>query len=83
MSGFGKHYIMVGAQATVFAKWGLSAFALANISDRSLMLLPSVEYQVHDNISAELMLQAGIGDQGQSEYGAVYPGVLLKVTGYF
>ncbi|MBN1307722.1 MAG: hypothetical protein JXA18_07390 [Chitinispirillaceae bacterium] len=83
MSGFGRNYLLYGMRKTLFDRFTISAFALGNMNDRSVMFLPALEYVVSDNISVEIGGQIGIGDKQETEYGSVYNSILLKCTGYF
>ncbi len=83
MAGFARHYLFGGLSHTFGNYTNASLFALGNLVDASVMLLPSVSYDVSDNITAELGAQIGIGDKKKSEYGGMFPNLLLTVTGYF
>ncbi len=83
MPGFARHYLFAGLRYDAPGGISFSAFALGNTVDRSVMLLPSVEYGLTDDINIELGAQVGTGDPDKSEYGSVLPNLYLKVTGFF
>ncbi|KMQ50455.1 hypothetical protein CHISP_2573 [Chitinispirillum alkaliphilum] len=83
MAGFARHYLFGGFTYDINTKYFLSAFALGNLVDGSVMLLPSIGYDMSDNITVELGAQIGVGDKETSEYGGMFPNLLLTVTGYF
>ncbi len=83
MAGLGQHYAMLGATKDLFEDFMLELFALGNLSDRSFLILPSLEYAFHDNIALKVGGQLSIGDREKSEYGALYHSGYLKVTGWF
>ncbi len=83
MSGLARHYLFAGLRYAAVDRFTFSAFTLSNLVDHSVMLIPSVEYSLSDNISLELGAQIGVGDKEKSEYGGVTPNIYLKTTGYF
>jgi len=83
MAGLGRHYLFAGLKYQINGRYELSAFALGNLSDHSVMLLPSLGYSPTDNITLEVGTQIGIGSRTESEYGGVYPSAALSVTGFF
>lgn len=83
MSGLARHYLFAGLSLDAVERFNFSAFTLSNLVDRSVMLIPSVEYSLSDNICLELGTQIGVGDKEKSEYGGVFPIIYLKTTGYF
>ena len=82
MSGLAKHYVMAGAMADI-ERINLTGFVLVNLVDASMMLLPSIGFNVNDNLVAELKTQITVGDKTDSEYGSFFSNIGLKVTGYF
>lgn len=83
MAGLAQHYLIGGLRYNVANQYDITLFTLMNITDRSVMLLPSLNYSPNDNISMELGAQIGLGNKKESEYGGLYPNVSLTVTGYF
>lgn len=83
MSGFAQNYVLGGLRKDFLDHFVFAFFALGNLNDLSAMLLPELEYNVHDNISLKLSGQIGIGDEEKSEYGGIYSSIILKVTGFF
>ncbi len=83
MSGMGQNYLMFGITKDMFDHYILSLFALGNLNDQSVILLPSLEYSFHDNISLKLSSQIGLGDDKKTEYGGMHSSMILTVTGYF
>jgi hypothetical protein len=83
MAGMGQHYGFAGITKDVFRYWVISGYALGNISDHSVMLLPSIEYSHSENIVIKLSGIFAVGDVRESEFGGVYHSGMLTVTGYF
>jgi|GEM_PF-1462000 len=83
MAGLGRHYGFAGFTKELFDYWNLSFNVLGNITDRSVMLLPSMEYVHSENISVTLGGNIGIGDERRTEFGGPYSNVMLTVTGFF
>ena len=82
-AGFAGHYLFGGLRYTLRDRFTFSTFALGNLVDRSVMLLPAAGYDVSENITVETAAQIGIGDRRRSEYGGLYPNLILTVHGYF
>jgi len=83
MTGLGQHYAMAGATKDLFDDWMVELFGLGNLSDRSFLVLPSVEYMFHQNIAVKIGARVSIGDREESEYGSLYHSGYLRVTGWF
>lgn len=83
MAGIGQHYGFAGITKDIFRYWLVSGYALVNISDRSVMLLPSIEYSHTENIIIKLGGSFAIGDIRESEFGGVYHSGMVTATGYF
>jgi hypothetical protein len=83
MSGFGQHYVMLGATHTVFDNWNLSLFGIGNLTDVSFLVLPAIEYDFRGAIAAKLSANLAFGDREKSEYGGLHHSVALTVTGWF
>lgn len=83
MSGLARNYLFAGLRFDAIKRFIFSAFTLSNLTDHSVMLIPSVEYSLSDNICLELGSQIGIGDKEKSDYGGVFTKIYLKTTGYF
>ena len=83
MAGLGRHYGFAGFTKDFLRYWQMACYALGNMSDRSVMLLPSVEYSHTENITIKLGGSFGIGDVRTSEFGGVHHSAMLTATGYF
>jgi hypothetical protein len=83
MAGMGRHYGFAGLTKDFLRYWLFSFYALENISDRSVMLIPSLEYSHSDNIVIKIGGNIGIGDKRETEFGGVFSSGFLTVTGYY
>ncbi|MBD3319676.1 MAG: hypothetical protein GF350_01110 [Chitinivibrionales bacterium] len=83
MAGFGRHYLMTGGNFTLGDRFPAGLFALGNLADISVILIPSIGYEFGDNITCKLSCRIGAGDQAKSEYGGIHPNVIFLVRGYF
>lgn len=83
MSGMGRHYGFTGISKEFFRYWKIELFSLGNLTDRSLMILPSIEYMHNDNISLKLGASIGVGDIYFTEFGGVYDCLMLSISGFF
>ncbi len=83
MSGFGQNYIMAGFRKDFLDFFYFSLFGLGNLTDKSAMLLPALDYDFHDNITLSLSSQIGIGNKENTEYGSMHSNLIFTVTGFF
>ncbi len=83
MAGMGRHYCFAGLTKDFLRYWQFSLNVLGNVSDRSAMLMPSVEYTHTENVAIRLGCSFGIGDKKHSEFGGVNHSAALTVNGFF
>ncbi|MCX7725273.1 MAG: hypothetical protein N2053_00340 [Chitinispirillaceae bacterium] len=83
MSGMGRHYGFAGITKDFLRYWKIELFALGNLTDRSVMILPSVEYMHNENISIKIGASISVGDSYSTEFGGVYDCLMFSITGFF
>lgn len=83
MSGMGRHYGFGGITKEFLRYWKVELFALGNLTDRSVMVLPSVEYMHNENLSIKLGASVSFGDSYYTEFGGVYDCLMLSISGFF
>jgi hypothetical protein len=83
ISGMGRNYLFTGTRMDFLELFTGSLFIISNLDDKSLGIMPSVDYDFTDGISLNLGATAFVGDEEESEYGAFYSSLFFKITGYF
>jgi len=83
MSGFGKHYLMLGMDREFFYYYTLSQYILINLSDESLIYLPQLEYRITDNLLISIKAQVPAGNKKKTEFASSYPNFQFVMTGYY
>ena len=53
------------------------------MTDKSAVLMPSIEYSFTDNILMMLKYQAALGDKKKSEYGSMFNLLAVEIQGFF
>ncbi len=78
----GRDYLSVGLSRPALELWTLSAYAIANLSDNSLVAFPWVEYSLGDNTELDLAAYLPLGG-ALTEFGASGAGGLARIRVYF
>lgn len=78
----GRDYLSVGASRPARELWTLSAYAIANLSDRSLVAFPWVECSLGDNTELDLVGYVPLGGS-LTEFGEWGAGGLARLRVYF
>ncbi|MFH1570826.1 MAG: hypothetical protein ABIL09_22730 [Gemmatimonadota bacterium] len=78
----GRDYAFLGVSRPARDLWTLSAYVVANLSDRSLLLLPWLEYSLGDNSELDAVGYLPAGG-GRTEFGHFGAGGLARLRVYF